>query len=108
MATRLDNTLSALKGGITALAADKAVKNIEGWEKALSEADKPELEPIVKDLGKLKKMLQGSELDGPAIGKLLTKLGKATAKAAGDAPQTSSKKLQNLAEMLSSSGKELG
>jgi hypothetical protein len=107
MATRLDNTLSALKGGITALAMEKAVKNIEGWEKALSNAEKPELEPIVKDLGKLKKMLQNQELDGAAIGKLLAKLGKATAKAAADAPQTSSKKLQNLGDMLSGAGKEL-
>ena len=107
MATRLDNTLAALKDGITSLAVDKAVKNIEGWEKALSEADKPELETITKDLGKLKKLLQGSELDGGAIGKLLTKLGKATTKAAADAPAASTKKLQSLGEMLTSSAKSL-
>ena len=107
MATRLDNTLAALKDGITSLAVDKAVKNIDGWEKALGETDKPELETITKDLGKLKKMLQGGELDGAAIGKLLTKLGKATTKAAADAPAASTKKLKSLGEMLASAAKNL-
>lgn len=107
MATRLDNTLSALKGGITGLALDKASKNISGWEKALKDAGKPELEPITKDLAKLRGMLESSDLDGEAIGKLLAKLGKATAKLAGDAPATSSKKLGNLAEMLQGAGKDL-
>ena len=107
MATRLDNTLSALKDGITGLAMDKASKNISGWEKALKDAGKPELEPITKDLAKLRGMLEGTELDGEAIGKLLTKLGKATAKLAADAPQASSKKLSNLAELLQGAGKEL-
>ena len=107
MATRLDNTLSALKGGITALALDKAVKNISGWEKALKDADKPDLEPITKDLAKLRGMLTGSDLNGEAIGKLMTKLGKATTKLAGDAPQASSKKLSNLAELLQAASKDL-
>ena len=107
MATRLDNTLSALKGGITGLAMDQASKNISGWEKALKDAGKPELEPITKDLAKLRGMLEGSELDGGAIGKLLAKLGKATAKLAVDAPAASSKKLGSLAEMLQGAGKEL-
>ena len=107
MATRLDNTLAALRGGITGLALDKAVKNISGWEKALKDAGKPELETFVKDLAKLRGLLEGSDLDGEAIGKLMAKLGKATAKLAVDAPQTSSKKLSGLAELLQGAGKEL-
>ena len=107
MATRLDNTLSALKGGIIALALDKAVKNISGWEKALKDADKPDLETVIKDLAKLRGMLTGSNLDGEVIGKLMAKLGKATAKLAADAPQASSKKLSNLAELLQAASKDL-
>lgn len=107
MATRLDNTLSALKNGITALALDKATKNISGWEKALKDAGKPDLEPITKDLAKLRGMLESSDLDGAAIGKLMAKLSKATAKLAVDAPQASSKKLGQLAEMLQGASKDL-
>ena len=107
MATRLDNTLSALKGGIAGLALDKASKNITGWEKALKNAEKPDLEPIVKDLAKLRGMLEASHLDGEAIAKLMAKLGKACAKLAVDAPQSSSKKLSHLAELLQGAGKDL-
>ncbi|NJK44572.1 MAG: hypothetical protein HC933_10065 [Pleurocapsa sp. SU_196_0] len=107
MATRIDTTISHFKDGLTSFALDKAVKNIEGWQKALDEAGKPELETVSKDLGKLKKMLEGSELDGAAIGKLLTKLGKATTKAAADAPAASAKKLKALGDLLSSAASEL-
>ncbi len=107
MATRLDSTITHLKGGLTSFALDKAVTNIEGWQKALDEADKPELATISKDLGKLKGLLQKGELDGEAIGKLLVKLGKATTKVAADAPATSTKKLSNLGGLLSSAAKDL-
>jgi hypothetical protein len=107
MATRIDTTISHLKDGVTSFAVEQAVKNIEGWQKALDEADKPELGTISKDLGKLKTMLSGGELDGAAIAKLLKKLGKATTKAAADAPAASTKKLERLGELLSSAGSDL-
>lgn len=100
--TRFATTIKAIKDGAQNMAADKAVTNIEGWEQYLSTHDHEGVKSVVTDLGKLKKLLQGKELDGKAITTLVHKLGKETAAVAGDSEAGNMKHVKELGEALSS------
>lgn len=105
MAT-LDATITALKKGVTSMAAKTAVNNIEGWQKKLDESDKSSLKTLSKELDQLKDLLQEDEPDGKAIGKLMTKLGNQTSKAASGADEDEDK-IKELGELLVKAGDAL-
>lgn len=100
--TQFTTTIKALKEGAKSFTADKAVTNIESWEKYLAKHDHEGVKVVVTDLGKLKKLLQADELDGKAITTLLHKLGKDTVKVAGSEETATSKHIKELGETLSS------
>ena len=106
--SELDGTISALSGGITALSPTTAVSNIESWESQLQATGKPELTSIATDLGSLRSELSSGNLDGSAIGKLLSKLGKATTATAANAEASSQAKLTTLGSLLTKAGSALG
>ena len=99
--TRFESTLNAIKGGVKSFTVDKATTNIEGWEDYLSKHDHEGVKKVVADLGKLKKLLHGKELDGEAIKTLVTKLGKDTVAVAGDEQGANAKHIRELGEALS-------
>jgi hypothetical protein len=104
----LDTTIKAIQGGLTSLAADKGVKNIEGWMQQLDEAEFRGAKTIRDNLGKLKRHLESGNLDGAAIGELLGTLGQATVRAASNAQGAQGRKIQQLGELLSQSAGDLG
>ena len=55
---------------------------------------------MVRDLGKLKKLLAAEELDGEAIKSLVQKLGKETVAVAGKEETASAKHIKELGEAL--------
>jgi hypothetical protein len=67
----LNSTISALKGGLTALPAEAAVANIDSWHSQLKDAA-PE---VAATLAELKTALTSGSASGSSIGALLTKLG---------------------------------
>lgn len=105
MAT-LDATIIALKKGVTSMAVKTAVTNIEGWQKKLDESDKSGLKTLSKELDQLKDLLQEDEPNGKAIGKLMSKIGDQTAKAAEKADEDE-KKIKELGELLVKAGDSL-
>lgn len=87
-------------GGLLQLSMDAAINNINGWITRLE--GNPDFAPVVEDLEALRAELQEPEIDGAAVGALLTDLGSATTEAAaGDGD------LQALGEALSAAGNEL-
>ena len=98
--TRFETTLKALKEGAQAFTIDKAVANIEGWEDYLAKHDHEGVKKVVQDLGKLKKLLQGKELDGEAIKTLVQKLGKDTIAVAGDEKSGTATHIKEIGEAL--------
>ena len=104
--TRIKTTLEAIKGGVQHFTIEKATTNIEGWEDYLSKHDHEGVKKVVQDLGKLKKLLHAKEIDGDAIRKLVTKLGKDTVAVAGDEQNANSKHIRELGEALSQSAEE--
>lgn len=99
--TRFETTIKALHDGAKSFTIEKAVSNIEGWEEYLGKHEHNGVKAVVSDLGKLKKLLQSSELDGSAIKNLLHKLGKDTSAVAGDESTASSAKIKELGAALS-------
>ena len=98
--TRLTTTLEAVKKGAKSFTIEKATSNIEGWEEYLSKHDHEGVKTVVQDLGKLKKLLQASSLDGEAIKKLVQKLGKDTVAVAGKEENANTKHIKELGEAL--------
>jgi len=78
-----DATIKALKAGVQKMTVNAAVKNIESWEATLENLEVSGVKTIIKDLDSLKKHLHKSEIDGDAVRKLITKLGKETVTVAG-------------------------
>ena len=77
-----------------------AVTNIEGWEKTLGEMDTPGAKGMVRDLERLKKLLQADPIEGDAVKELVGKLGKATVTLAGKADSKNGDKVKQLGEAL--------
>ncbi len=103
--TRFATTMEAIKSGVKTFTTEKAITNIEGWEDYLSKHDHQGVKNVVQDLGKLKKLLHAKELDGEAIKKIVSKLGKETVSVAGDEQNANAKHIRELGEALSEAAK---
>lgn len=104
----LDTTVSALQSGVTNIPPEAAVTNIDGWAQRLQAANDPSLTSIADNLQQLSGMLSSGNLDGQAIGQLLTQLGSQTTSAAAQADSSSQSQLQDLGRLLSQAGGQLG
>ncbi len=107
MAASIDSTIKALQNGITDMSPEQGVKSIDGWITKLESADFRGAKGIRDNLVKLKKHLESGNLDGAAIGQLLSTLGGATVRAAGQANGKDGTKVQELGEALNSCATEL-
>ena len=103
--TRFKSTIEALKDGPEALAPEKAVTNIEGWEEYLSKHDHEGVKKVTQDLTKLKKLLQAGEVDSSAVHTLLQKLGKDTVTVSEGAEGATATHIKELGEALSAGKK---
>jgi peptidyl-tRNA hydrolase len=99
--TRFETTLHAIKQGAKSFTIEKATSNIEGWEEYLSKHEHAGVKKVVTDLGKLKKLLHASELDGEAIKTLVHQLGKDTVAVAGNEDTADARHIKQLGEALS-------
>lgn len=97
-----EGTVEAVQaaGGLTALSAETAVANIDGWIAQLD--GNPDFAPVVGDLQMLRGQLQESPIDGASVGATLQRLGEATTAAAGD-----NASLQALGSALTEGGNAL-
>ena len=95
-------TIKHLEEGVKGFTINAAVKNIEGWEATLAKLDAPGAKTIVRDLERLKKLIQADQIDGDAVKQLVSKLGKETVTLAGKADSKNAEKVKQLGETLSS------
>jgi hypothetical protein len=95
-------TIKHIEGGVKGFTISAAVKNIEGWEEMLGKLDAPGAKTIIRDLEKLKTLIQADEIDGDAVKGLVGKLGKETVTLAGKADSKNAEKVKQLGEALSS------
>ncbi len=103
-----DSTTSALNEGVRSLAIERAVSEVDGWQKKLEASGDPGLQPIAEDLGKLKELLTAETLDAGAIGRLLVQLGDRTQAVAVSGTATPvADKLQLLSHLLTEEGRSI-
>ncbi|MDX2140621.1 MAG: hypothetical protein SF123_21240 [Chloroflexota bacterium] len=106
-AERLDNTIEALSGDVTQMDG-RTARSIEGWISLLDDSGNSSLKPVADNLRKLQTELGKNNLNGGAIGKILSQLGEQTTKSAKSADDNDvAKKIQQIGELLSKAGKSL-
>lgn len=71
----LQATIRALQGGLTALPAQAAVENIDGWREALAGSPNPLAREVHADLGALRSELTSGSIDGDQVSRLLVRMG---------------------------------
>ncbi len=105
---KLDDTIEMLKGKLEQSAAKTAAKSIEKWETTLESAEWRGAKTIHEDLARLRKHLEGDNLDGAKIGELMIKLGESTSRAAGHEETKGIEKVEQLGHALVAAGEKLG
>jgi hypothetical protein len=101
---RFAETTKLLDRDLSKVSADQAVKNIDMWEESLNGLDSKGGKAVAKDLEALKTALTKDKPSGPAIAKLLTRLGDATTKLADEAPEAQQDKLREIGKALTEAG----
>jgi hypothetical protein len=99
-------TIKHIEEGVKGFTISAAIKNIEGWEDTLGKLETPGAKGIVRDLERLKKLLQADEIDGEAVKELVAKLGKETVTLAGKADTRNAEKAKQLGEALTAAAKQ--
>jgi hypothetical protein len=94
-------TIRHVAEGVKGFTISAAVKNIEGWEETLSNVETPGAKGIIRDLERLKKLIQEDTIDGDAVKQVVAKLGKETATLAGRAEGEKAGKIKDLGDTLS-------
>ena len=105
MSAPLDQTVTALEGGLTSLTPSAAASNIDSWIETLGGTES--LGTIRDGLQDLKTALTSTPLDGARIGALLTQLGAQTSSAAQTADPSASAQVGRLGSLLTKAGQSL-
>jgi hypothetical protein len=107
MSKKIDSTLELFQGKLNEAAVKQGAKMISKWQTDLEKAEFSGAKTIHTDLGKLRKHLEGGELDGATIAALLVKLGNSAERASKQAKGASVGKLESLGQALVKAGESL-
>ena len=103
-----DSTTSALNQGVRSLAIERAISEVDGWQRKLEASRDPGLQPIADNLGELRELLSAETLDAGAIGRLLVELGDRTqAVAVSGTASPVADQLQLLSQLLTDEGRSV-
>ncbi len=98
--------LELFRGRVYRASIEKAIEEIEGWQRKLEATGDPDLTPIAANLGQLKTLLAADHLDGDAVGWLLSELGEQTVRVGGSGvPEAVDERLQRLGGLLDADGR---
>jgi uncharacterized protein YjbI with pentapeptide repeats len=108
MSKKIDSTTELFQGKLSEAAIKQGAKMISKWQADLEKAEFSGAKTIHADLTKLRRHLEGDELDGATIGGLLVKLGGSTGRASKLAKGVTVGKLESLGQALVKAGESLG
>lgn len=104
----LTGLLDALHDGVTSLAADAAMSQLDHWHDLLAAAHKPELKAVSHDIDSLRKLLSaGGDPDGKKIGAAMVKLAEHIDGLPAEDEKGIQRRLHTLSRLLRSEGQEL-
>lgn len=99
-------TVSLLRQGLQNVPVNQAMQNINSWQQQLQQRGGQSFQKINTTLDQLKSELQASQIDGPAVGELLTQLGQQTRQVASNTPGQQ-QQIQQLGQVLTQTGQQL-
>lgn len=102
--TELDQTITALQGGLTSIPPLTALSLVESFEQYAVNID---AKPLAENLAELKQLLTSGSATSSAIGQVLVSLGSQTKSVADGADVAASSKLIQLSELLTATGNSL-
>jgi hypothetical protein len=85
MSERLQTTIKHFQAGVMSMGLAAARHSIESWQSELRQYEGKHFASIVTDLGHLHDELGKETIDAKKVGRLMTKLGKETARVASEA-----------------------
>jgi putative N-acetylmannosamine-6-phosphate epimerase len=103
----LDSTIATLEEGLRSLPIERAISEVDGWQKKLEASGDPGLKPIVVNLRELKELLAAEgTFEDPDVARLLVELGdRAQAVAVSGTASPVADKLQLLSHILTEEGR---
>ncbi len=103
----LDSTIATLEEGVRSLPIERAISEVDGWQKKLEASGDPGLQPIVDNLRELKELLAAEgTFEDPDVARLLVELGdRAQAVAVSGTASPVADKLQLLSHILTEEGR---
>jgi hypothetical protein len=103
----LDSTIATLEEGLRSLPVERAISEVDGWQKKLEASGDPGLKPIVVNLRELKELLAAKgTFEDPDVARLLVELGeRAQAVAVSGTASPVADKLQLLSHILTEEGR---
>ena len=104
----LSRLLELFRGRVYRASIEKAIEEIEGWQRKLEATGGPNLASIAENLGQLRTLLAADHLDADAVGWLLSELGEQTVRVGGSGvPEAVDERLQRLGGLLDADGRML-
>jgi hypothetical protein len=103
----LTATITYIEGLPTGVEIESVVENVQGWQKRLRDANRPELNEIADHLGSFIKYLTTPDPDSQAVGRSLIQLGELTMKAANNAEAGIGSLIKTLGNWLKKMGESL-
>ena len=104
----LSRLLELFRGRVYRASIEKAIEEIEGWQRKLEATGGPNLASIAENLGQLRTLLAADHLDADAVGWLLSELGEQTVRVGGSGvPEVVDERLQRLGGLLDADGRML-
>ena len=103
-----DSTTAMLREGVRQVDIERAISEIDGWQKKLEASGDPGLQPIAGNLRELKELLAAEDPDVEVIGRLLVDLGdQSQAVAVSGTASPVADKLQLLSRLLTDEGRTI-
>jgi hypothetical protein len=104
----LSSLLELFRGRVYRASIEKAIEEVEGWQRKLKATGDPDLASIAENLGQLRTLLATDHLDADAVGWLLSELGEQTVRVGGGCvPEAVDERLQRLGGLLDADGRML-
>lgn len=104
----LSRLLELFRGRVYRASIEKAIEEIEGWQRKFESTGSPDLASIAENLGQLRTLLAADHLDADAVGWLLSELGEQTVRVGGSGvPEAVDERLQRLGGLLDADGRML-
>ena len=100
----VESTINLLRQNAQEIATNRAIQNINGWQRRLDDVEAPALNRLTDSL---KTQLTAGRIDAQVVGETLVQMGARTSRAADTLSGGTARELDQLARRLTQTGEQL-